>query len=60
MSSESESHTVVEVTNCGLGFSGGSVVNNIPVNAGVGRDTGSVLGLGISPGEGNGNLLQYS
>ena len=36
---------------------GGSVVKNLPVNAG---DMGSILGLGRAPGEGNGNLLQYS
>ena len=29
----------------------------MPANAG---DAGSILGLGISPGEGNGNLLQDS
>ena len=36
---------------------GGSMVKNPPANAG---DTGSVPGLGRSPGEGNGNSLQYS
>ena len=36
------------------------MVNNIPANAGVGGYAGSIPGLGISPGEGNGNLLQYS
>ena len=40
-----------------LGFPGGSVVKNPPANAG---DTGSIPGLGRSPGEGNGNPLQYS
>ena len=35
----------------------GSVVKNLPVNA---EDTGSILGSGRSPGEGNGNPLQYS
>ena len=35
----------------------GSVVNNTPANAG---DSGSVPGLGRSPGEGNGNPLQCS
>ena len=40
-----------------LGFPGDSVVKNLPANAG---DTGSVPGLGRSPGEGNGNPLQYS
>ena len=36
---------------------GGSVVKNPPANAG---DSGSVPGLGRSPGEGNGNPAQYS
>ena len=39
------------------GFPGGSVVKNPPANAG---DTGSIPGSGRSPGEGNGNPLQYS
>ena len=39
------------------GFSGGSAVKNHPANA---RDTGSIPGSGRSPGEGNGNPLQYS
>ena len=38
-----------------MGFPSGSVVKNLPVNAG---DTGLILGSGISPGEGNGNPLQ--
>ena len=33
------------------------MVKNLPANAG---DTGSVPGSVRSPGEGNGNLLQYS
>ena len=33
------------------------MVNNPPANAG---DVGLILGLGRSPGEGNGNPLQYS
>ena len=40
-----------------LDFPGGSVVKNPPAKA---RDTGSILGLGRSPGERNGNPLQYS
>ena len=40
-----------------LGFPGGSVVKNLPGNAG---DVGSIPGSGRSPGEGNGNPLQYS
>ena len=39
------------------GFPGGSVVKNLPANAG---DTDSIPGSGRSPGEGNGNPLQYS
>jgi len=38
------------------GFPDGSVVKNVPANAG---DTGSIPGSGRSPGEGNGNPLQY-
>ena len=33
------------------------MVKNLPANA---EDMGSIPGLGRSPGEGNGNLLQYS
>ena len=40
-----------------LSFPGGSVVKNPPANTG---DVGSISGLGRSPGEGNGNPLQYS
>ena len=40
-----------------MGFPGGLVVKNPPAKAG---DTGSTPGLGRSPGEGNGNPLQYS
>ena len=36
------------------------MVKNMPASVGNARDVGSVLGLGRSPGEGNGNLLQYS
>ena len=36
------------------------VVKNPPDNAGNIRDTGSIPGSGRSPGEGNGNPLQYS
>ena len=35
-------------------------VKNLPVNAGVVRDTGSIPGLGRSPGGRDGNPLQYS
>ena len=39
------------------GFPGGSEVKASACNAG---DLGSIPGLGRSPGEGNGNPLQYS
>ena len=40
-----------------MGFPGGSVVKNLPANAG---DMGSIPGSGRSLEEGNGNPLQYS
>ena len=40
-----------------FGFPVGSVVKNPPANAG---DVGLLPGSGRSPGEGNGNPLQYS
>ena len=43
-----------------LGFPGGSVVKNLPANAGDSSDSGSVPGLGRSLRGGNGNPLQYS
>ena len=38
----------------------GLAVRNPPVNAGDAGDEGLIAGLGRSPGEGNGNLFQYS
>ena len=38
-------------------FPGGSLVKNLPAS---GEDAGSILDLGRSPGEGNGNPLQNS
>ena len=35
------------------------MVKNLSANAGDIRDVGSISGLGISPGGGNGNWLQY-
>ena len=40
----------------GWGFHCGSVVKNLPANTG---DMGLIPGFGRSPGEGNGNPLQY-
>ena len=43
------------------GFPGGSVVKNLPANAGhVRDDVGLIPGSGGSPGEGNGYPLQYA
>ena len=36
------------------------VVKNLPASAGDVRDTGSIPGIGRSPGVGHGNPLQYS
>ena len=41
-------------------FPGGSVVKNLPANAGDLRNTGSIPGSGRSCEEGKGNPLQYS
>ena len=41
-------------------FPGGTVVESQPANAGDACVSGSIPGLGRSPGEGNGNPLQYS
>ena len=43
----------------GMGFPGSSAAKNLPANAGDAGDTGLIPGLGKSPGEGNGNPLQY-
>ena len=43
-----------------LGFPGGSVVKNLPANAGDIRDLDLISGSGRSHEEGNGYLLQYS
>ena len=37
-----------------------SGVKNLPANAGDTGDSGLMPGMGRSPGEGNGNMLQYS
>ena len=42
---------------CRQGFPGGSVVKNLPANAGVAGDSGSIPESGRPPGEGNGSPL---
>ena len=48
-----------EVT-CPLGFPGGTLVKNLPANAGDTGDVGLIPGSRRSPIEGNDNPLQYS
>ena len=43
-----------------MGFPGGAVVKNLPVNVEAAGDTGSIPQSGRSPGGGNGNPFQYS
>ena len=57
---DDQSQTANEVLSCSqsiIGFPGGSEVKASACNAG---GLGSIPGLGRSPGEGNGNPLQYS
>ena len=49
--------TFWQLANLSKGFPGGSMVKNLPASAG---GPGSILGLGRSPGEGNGYPFQYS
>ena len=49
--------TELKIHNVSKGFPGGSEVKASATNAG---DPGSIPGSGRSPGEGNGNPLQYS
>ena len=42
------------------GFPGGSALKNLPANAEDAGDVGSIPGSVRSPGEGNGNSLQYA
>ena len=50
----------MHISNLFLGFPGGTVVKNLPANAGDTGDTGLIPGLGRSPEEGNVNPPQYS
>ena len=43
-----------------MGFPGVTSDKEIPAHTGDVRDVGSIPELGIAPGEGHGNLLQYS
>ena len=48
------------MTNLPEGFPDGSVVKNLPANAGDTGDEGLISGSGRSPGRGSDNSLQYS
>ena len=48
--------SVLSLINITMGFLGGSVVKNLPANAG---NAGSIPGSGRSPAERNGNPVQY-
>ena len=52
--------SLIDYTQVQNGFPGGAVVKSPPVSAGDVRDVGSIPGSEGSPGEGNGNPLQYS
>ena len=43
-----------------IGLTGGSVVKDLPANAGSSGDSSLIPESGRSPGEGNGNPLKYS
>ena len=43
-----------------MGFPGGGVIKNLPASVGNSEHVGLIPGLGRSPGEVNGNPLQYS
>ena len=43
-----------------MDFPCGTLVKNLPANAGDSEDAGLIPGLGRSSGKGNGNPLQYS
>ena len=53
-------HKICVCTYFAWGFPGGTSGKEPAVNAGDIRDKGSITGLRRSPGEGNGNPLQYS
>ena len=54
-----ERHKISELVGHSLAFSGGSVVKKKKKYACKAGNSGSTPGSGRSPGEGNGNLLQY-
>ena len=60
METEMQSEKNREFFENGLGFLSGSAVKNQPANSGDARDEGWIPQSGRSPGEGNGNPLQWS
>ena len=53
-------NNILDRTQKALGFPGGSVVKNLPANAGATGDLSLIPGSERCPGEGNGNPLQNS
>ena len=53
-------NNILDRTQKALGFPDGSVVKNLPANAGATGDLSLIPGSERSPGEGNGNPLQNS
>ena len=51
---------MISISLCIYGLPGGSVIKNLPANTGDAGDTGLISRSQRSPGEGNGNPLQYS
>ena len=60
MYSEASVRPSLCTTQAVVGFPGGSVIKNLPANAGDAGDMDSIPGLGKLPGEGNGSPLEYS
>ena len=52
--------TYAFILSSGLLRTAGSAIKSLPASAGDERDVGLIPGSGRSPGEGNGNPLQYS
>ena len=59
-SNEITAHTQVSVPFQNAEGASQADAENMPANAGYVRDTGSIPGSARSPGEGNGNPLQFS
>ena len=54
-----KSERILKQDKSGEGLPGGTMVKNLPADVRDTRESGSISGSGRSPGEGNGNPLQY-